>query len=163
MTNKPQHPELTRLREVLEIYGADRSRWPAVDRLSLGRINANSEEARQLLAEYRSLDRLLDAAARREEIAVLALTQRIFAAAERDRAAQRETASASTSLPRPTVRRLPVRSRFQIAALAAAVTLVFGIGLLAGLSGIVAPDLQEIASTDDTIDIDDPLLDEDVI
>ncbi|KUO57614.1 MAG: hypothetical protein APF80_11705 [Alphaproteobacteria bacterium BRH_c36] len=159
----PQHPDLTRLREVLEIYGADRSRWPAADRLALAGIIADTEAARLLLAEYQSLDRLLDAAARREEVAALALTERIFAAAERNRAHRHEPTSSATSLPPPAIRRAPIRSRFEMAAIAAAILFIFSIGLVAGLSGIVAPDSQEIASMDDTIDIDDPLLDEDVI
>ena len=163
MTKTPNQPELTRLREVLDIYGADRSRWPAADRLSLGRFISDNEAARQLVGEYKALERLIDDAASREEITAMALSQRIFAAAERESRDRQAPAAATMLLPRAATRRPPVRSRFEMAAMAAAVALVFGIGMLAGLSGVVAPDSQEVASMDDTIDIDDPLLDEDVI
>lgn len=54
--------ELARLERVLDIYGADQSRWPAHERAALLALISRDVRARRLLAEARSLDRVLSAA-----------------------------------------------------------------------------------------------------
>lgn len=54
--------DLELLERVLDVYGADRDRWPAADRLRLARLVAESGEARRMLREAAALDRLIDMA-----------------------------------------------------------------------------------------------------
>lgn len=54
--------ELAILERLLASHGADRTRWPAPERLRLANLLANSEEAKRLLKETAALDRLLDLA-----------------------------------------------------------------------------------------------------
>ena len=50
------------LKDVLDAYGADRTRWPAASRREISALLAVSQEARRLVAEAEAFDRLLDAA-----------------------------------------------------------------------------------------------------
>lgn len=159
MTDPSGQTGLTRLREVLETYGADRSRWPAAERLSLAPFIAASDAARRLIAEFEALDRVIAQATPRDEVAALSLTERILAAAERERAqANIEIAKTSTLQHRG-----PARRRLQYALIAACVAFVFTAGLFAGLSGWLDPAFQEVADVGMSQDIDDPLFDEELI
>jgi hypothetical protein len=159
MTDPSGQTELTRLREVLETYGADRSRWPATERLSLAPFIAASEAARRLIAEFQTLDRLVAQATPRAEVAALSLTERIVAAAERERnQANIEVAKTSTL-----THRRPPQRKLQYALLAACVAFVFMAGLFAGLSGWLDPAFLEVADVGMSQDIDDPLFDEELI
>ena len=53
---------LQRFRELLDAYGGDPRRWPAAERGPAAELLATSPEARALLAEATTLDRLLDGA-----------------------------------------------------------------------------------------------------
>lgn len=53
---------LTRLRELLDTYGADPGRWPADERMAAEALLADSPEARNWREAARSLDAILDAA-----------------------------------------------------------------------------------------------------
>lgn len=69
------------LESVIATYGADRTRWPAPDRLRFASLLAESAEARRLLAEAAALDRLLDGAPAFQESRCGGLAERIVAAA----------------------------------------------------------------------------------
>ena len=53
---------LTRLRDILDAYGADPRRWPAAERDAALALLSGSEEARALRDEAAALDTLLDTA-----------------------------------------------------------------------------------------------------
>jgi hypothetical protein len=72
------------LKRLLEIFGADRSRWPARDRLKFAELLAESAEARRLVAEAEAFDRLLDKAPEPKANDIAALSSRILAAAAAD-------------------------------------------------------------------------------
>ncbi len=63
MTQAPhfQDPQQV-LRHLLDVYGADRSRWPAAERLQLASFIASDPRARVELAEAAALDAVLDRA-----------------------------------------------------------------------------------------------------
>lgn len=68
---------------LLEIYGADRSRWPADARAAAGQLVARDARARALLAEAVALDRVLERAPLPSLAREAALTERIVTAARR--------------------------------------------------------------------------------
>ena len=69
------------LKSLLEIYGADRSRWPARDRLKFAELLADHHDARQVMAEAEALDRLLDMAPEPKAAELTSLSARILSAA----------------------------------------------------------------------------------
>lgn len=71
------------LERLLDIYGADRTRWPARERLRFASVISEDEAAARLLTEADALDRLLDQAPRTSEADIEALKERIMAAALR--------------------------------------------------------------------------------
>jgi ferric-dicitrate binding protein FerR (iron transport regulator) len=52
--------DIARLRAVLDVHGADDSRWPAGDRAALSTLIARSQEARAVFDDAVRLDRVLD-------------------------------------------------------------------------------------------------------
>jgi hypothetical protein len=60
--NKIENDEMDALERLLESHGADRTRWPAPERLRFAPLLSSNEQARRLLAEAQALDRLLDLA-----------------------------------------------------------------------------------------------------
>jgi hypothetical protein len=71
------------LEHLLEVYGADRTRWPARERLRIAGFISEDGEARTMLAEAAALDRLLDLAPGAGKEREHALKERIVAAALR--------------------------------------------------------------------------------
>ena len=71
------------LERLLDIYGADRTRWPARERLRFASVISEDEAAARLLTQADALDRLLDQAPRTSEADIDALKERIMAAALR--------------------------------------------------------------------------------
>jgi hypothetical protein len=71
------------LERLLEVYGADRTRWPARERLRFASFIAEDAGAKRLLAEAAALDSLLDLAPRASEAREHALQEHIFAKAVR--------------------------------------------------------------------------------
>ena len=71
------------LERLLEVYGADRTRWPARERLRFASFIGEDDGAKRLLAEADALDSLLDRAPRASEARERALQERIVAAALR--------------------------------------------------------------------------------
>jgi len=74
---------LTDLEQMLEIYGADRVRWPAEARATAAQLIARDAGARRLVAEAEALDRLLERAPLPALAVEAALAERIVAAAQR--------------------------------------------------------------------------------
>jgi hypothetical protein len=68
---------------LLEVYGADRSRWPAEARAAAGQLVAHDARARGLLAEAVALDRVLERAPLPTLAREAALAERIVSAAQR--------------------------------------------------------------------------------
>ena len=63
MTTKDRRAEDRQaLERLLEIYGADRTRWPARERLRFASLVAEDDAARHLMAEATALGSLLDLA-----------------------------------------------------------------------------------------------------
>ena len=122
--------EMEALQRLLESHGADRTRWPARDRLRFAQMIAEDAEARRLVAEATALDSLLKLAPapsveREQEIGA-----RILALAQAEpRAVEKEVElRARPRVQRPGLRHLPA------AALLAASLLV---GVFAGTSGVI--------------------------
>ncbi|HEX5958756.1 MAG TPA: hypothetical protein VFY92_08895 [Hyphomicrobiaceae bacterium] len=72
--------EFTRL---LEVYGAERTRWPAEARAAAAHLIAVDRQARRLLAEIEALDHVLEHAPVPAAPVEAALAERIIAAAQR--------------------------------------------------------------------------------
>src|SRR5262245_58863389 len=74
---------LVELEQLLDVYGADRVRWPAEARATAAQLAASDARARRLLAEAEALDRVLKSAPVPALAAEAALAERIVAAAQR--------------------------------------------------------------------------------
>jgi len=131
MPNKsPADQHLQDLTSLLEVYGADKARWPAADRMRLSAAIASDPRAQKLLAEAEALDRLLDMAPRVSTGRERTLAQQIVAAAAAGQgpSAQRPSTNvihlSNARKPTPTLLRSPSR---QAAAALLAASLVLGI------------------------------------
>lgn len=174
MNGMAKDPRLSEIEALLEVYGADRSRWPAARRLALASFIAHDDEARRMIGEARALDRLIEDAEPSDKAAGYALTERILALAAAEGLGRPETPPETTSrqdaaAPRPahdrpassaTARRSVIR---QFVALAAAVLLLFGSGVYAGSTGLFSASGDRMADADLFTDPADPLFDEDII
>lgn len=122
--------EIEALKALLEIYGADRSRWPARDRLKFAEFLSESAEARRLLADAEAFDRLLNMAPEPQAADLGALSDRILAAAG-------PRSATVTAFPQSSGRaRVPARPKTETdwpAAALLAASLILGI--FAGVSG----------------------------
>ena len=74
---------LAELGQLLNVYGADRARWPADVRAAAAQLVARDAEARRRLAEAEALDRVLGSAPVPALAVEAALAERIVAAAQR--------------------------------------------------------------------------------
>ncbi len=84
MTTKDRRTEDRQaLERLLEVYGADRTRWPARERLRFASLVAEDAATRRLMAEATALDSLLDLAPKASAAREHALKERIVAAALR--------------------------------------------------------------------------------
>lgn len=81
----PGHNGMTRadLERLLDVYGSDRSRWPAEARSGAGHLVGRDKTARRLLVEAEALDRVLERAPLPSLAREAALAERIVAAAQR--------------------------------------------------------------------------------
>ena len=117
---------------LLDIYGADRTRWPLVARASAATRLAADTKARSLLAEAEALDMVLLRAPEPEGADVSALADRIFAAALRT---PRSAASAGPSTPVLNAPRIAQRVTDRVPMRAAALLAAsLMIGIFAGQS-----------------------------
>lgn len=76
--------EIAALGRLLETCGADRTRWPAPERLRFAPLLKSEKSARDMVAEAAALDRLLDTAPQVSGARAAALAERIVAAAHRN-------------------------------------------------------------------------------
>lgn len=150
-----QRTELEALGHRLEVSGADRTRWPAHERLRFAQLIAQSEEARRLVAEAVALDDVLDRAPGFGTDRIAGLVDRIVASAEHEHAA--DTKSGDTKVV-PFERRqsgaagrAPVRNRgaWQAAALLAASLVV---GVFVGNAGSDSLGIQTASSEFESFD-----------
>jgi len=74
---------LAEFARLLDVYGGDRTRWPAEARAAAAHLVARDAGARRLLAEAEALDRLLERAPLPALATEAALADRIVAAAQR--------------------------------------------------------------------------------
>lgn len=59
---KDMNKDLARLEEVLEVFGANTSRWPVTERAALEVLVETQNQARQLFDEMQALERVMDVA-----------------------------------------------------------------------------------------------------
>ena len=139
------------LERLLEVYGADRTRWPARERLRFAGVVGDDKVAARMLAEAGALDRLLEQAPRASGADIDALKEKIVAAALRSGAPQLAVVAggkASSGRVTPVQTRGPVfaarfrRGQWPAAAMLAA-SLVLGVML--GSTGTLDSTLQEVA------------------
>jgi hypothetical protein len=74
---------LAEFEQLLDVYGADRTRWPVEARAGAAQLVTRDVAARRLLAEAEALDRVLQNAPAAAPAAEAALAERIVAAALR--------------------------------------------------------------------------------
>ncbi len=152
MTSKDRQAEdraaLTRL---LEIHGADRTRWPARERLRFAGVVSEDGAAAALLAEAEALDRLLDRAPRVGEAKIDALKERIVAAALRSDRLQLKAIAGGKSEPVKgwlgDVRRPQwIPARFPEWPAAAVLAASLALGVVLGSAGTFDTTMQQVAS-----------------
>jgi hypothetical protein len=129
------------LQRVVDAYGADRTRWPAPDRLRFAAFIASDARARAIMTDAETLDRLLDSAPTVSGAREHALAARIVASVPGSVVAV-PAMSVVTMQRRPT--RMMAALRRPAAALLAA-SLVLGI--VVGASGISGSALNVVAET----------------
>lgn len=141
------------LAHLLEVYGADRTRWPARERLRFASLVAEDDAARRLLAEASALDSLLDLAPKASDAREHALKERIVAAALRSAeprfavvAGREEKSRSATSwrawMRGPSVSQAPASSGWAAGGLLAASLVV---GVLLGSAGTFDTAVQQMA------------------
>lgn len=142
---------------LLEVYGGDRTRWPAEERAAAAQLAVRDEKARRVLAEAEALDRVLERAPLPSLAVEAALAERIVAAAQRSPRIVKTATRQSSVVALPDSRALPaqrsaswkqrlLRGDVRAASVLAA-SLVMGIFI--GLSNVpqnVVPALADLAS-----------------
>ena len=149
------------LERLLDVCGADRTRWPARERLRFASFIGEDEGAKRLLAEADALDSLLDLAPRASEARERALQERIVAAALRSSetrlavVASRAAVPAASSLRSrfPVFARGRVSREWPVVALLAA-SLVMGVVL--GSAGTLDRAVQAVAEASGYTAASDP-------
>jgi len=136
---------------LLEVYGADRTRWPARERLRFASFICEDEAARRLVAEATALDALLDRASLASEEREHALKERIVAAAMRSGERKlavvtgRSTGSAARLAAwarRPSFTKATTSAEWPAAALLAASLVV---GVVLGSAGTFDTTVEQMA------------------
>lgn len=154
---------LSQLQETLDIYGADRTRWPVGIRHTLSRFIADDARAQRMVADAEIFDRLLDQAPAMSTDRLAVLTDRIVADASRQ--PRIVTSRDASTLKQVRKWRAPAVER-GVAAAAMAASLLLGV--LAGQSQIGSQaaeyligeaSVTQVAQFDDT----DGFLDEDLL
>lgn len=137
--------EMAALVNRLEISGADRTRWPAQERLRFAQLIAGNAEAQRLVAEAAALDRLLDKAPAVDVAKLGGLVDRIVAAAEAEGqlAGGNVISIAAARRQVEAKRHVPVygRSSWRAGALLAASLVVGAFVGTSGLLGTAVPSL----------------------
>ncbi len=136
---------------LLEVYGGDRTRWPAEERAAAAQLVARDVKARRLLAEAEALDRVLERAPLPALALEAELADRIVAAAQRSPRIVRIGGAAASA--EPASQGAPARKRFRLgnarAAGVLAASLVAGIFIgLTSLPQSVLPALADLVTID---------------
>ncbi len=146
MTKDKRSEDRQALERLLEVYGADRTRWPARERLRFASLVAEDDAARRLLAEATALDSLLDLAPKASAAREHALKERIVAAALRQAEPRFAVVARSTETGSPGwrawARRVPASSGWAAGGLLAASLVV---GVLMGSAGTFDTAVQQVA------------------
>lgn len=146
MTKDIRAEDRQALERLLEICGADRTRWPARERLRFASLVAEDEASRHLMAEASALDELLDLAPKASTAREHVLKERIVAAALRQGhpkfAVVAGSSETSTSGWRRWARRAPASSGWAAGGLLAASLFV---GVMLGSAGTFDTAVQGIA------------------
>jgi hypothetical protein len=156
MTNANNNMTLAEFERLLEVYGGDRTRWPADARAGAGHLVARDRAAQRLLAETEALDRVLERAPLPTLASEAALADRIAAAASRSPRVVRAGATPpAEAAAEGNVFRLPdLRGRRQwhdtakFGGAASVLAASLAIGVLIGLSSSpqrLAPAFEELA------------------
>jgi len=140
------------LEHLLDVCGADRTRWPARERLRFASFVSEDEEAQRLVAESAALDALLDRAPRASQDREHALKERIVAAALRS--SETKLAVVTAGGEAPAMARLPswlrgapparVRQRQEWPA-AAMLAASLVVGVMLGSAGTFDSTMQRVA------------------
>ena len=129
---------------MLGIYGADRARWPARERLKYSGFIGETAEARRLVAEVAALDKLLDRAPAPKTENLDVLAARIMASAG---AAPANGRGGVTQLrPRAAVARSAEDDRLLGWPAAALLAASLVLGVFAGTAGMVDEPMQSITA-----------------
>ncbi|HZT47114.1 MAG TPA: hypothetical protein VFA64_04005 [Hyphomicrobiaceae bacterium] len=157
MSNASNSMTMAEFERLLDVYGSDRTRWPAEARAGAGQLVARDRAARRLLAEAEALDRALDRAPLPSLAREAALADRIVAAARRSprmvpaataeppRHAGRTAADNVVALPVVAARR-PWSSRAAMGGVAGALAASLALGVFLGLSSLsqgVVPAIEQ--------------------
>jgi hypothetical protein len=98
---------LAEFERLLDVYGGDRTLWPADARAAAAQLVARAGRARQLLAEAEALDRVLERAPLPSLTVEAALADRIVAAARRSPRIVSIGPSEQRAVPAPTAEDAP--------------------------------------------------------
>jgi hypothetical protein len=149
MTNKDtQATDREALARLLEIHGADRTRWPARERLRFAGVISEDKTAAKLLAEAEALDRLLDQAPRASDAGIEALKERIVAAALRTHEPHLAVIACGKKvavLPQARLGRRSLATRFIEWPAAAVLAASLVLGVMLGTTGTFETTMQEVA------------------
>jgi len=132
--------ELAAFEQHLEVYGSRAERWPAATRKRFEPLLAEQARARELLADARALDRLLDRASMADPARVQALSDHIIDLATRE--VERPTAAVVDLATRRRSRPLPRASQLKLASALAASLII---GIFIGTTPPVVSAVEEIA------------------
>ena len=132
--------ELAAFEQHLEVYGSRVERWPAATRKRFEPLLGEQARARELLADARALDRLLDRAPMADPARVQALSDRIINLATGE--AERPTAAVVDLATRRRSRPLPRASQLKLASALAASLII---GIFIGTTPPVVSAVEEIA------------------
>jgi hypothetical protein len=151
-TNEKRAEDRQALEHLLEVYGADRTRWPARERLRFASLVAEDDGARRLVSEASALDSLLDLAPKASAAREQALKERIVAAALRQTEPRFAVVARSTEpaagggwrawAHRASALRAPASSGWAAGGLLAASLVV---GVLLGSAGTFDTAVQQVA------------------
>jgi hypothetical protein len=144
---------------LLDVYGGDRTRWPAEARAAAAQLVARDAKARRILAEAESLDRVLERAPLPSLAVEAALAERIVAAAQRSPRIVKIAPGQPSVVSRPDGRAVSapqsaswklglLRGEVRAATLLAASLMV---GIFIGVSNVpqsVVPALADLAGAD---------------
>lgn len=158
MSNTSNTMTIAEFGRLLDIYGSDRTRWPAEARACAGQLVARDRAARLLLAEAEALDRTLERAPLPTLAQEAAMAERIVSAARRMPRivsvarveAVRPTAPAADNVVRlPALRGRPrwLTTRTAFGGVAGALAASLALGVFLGLSGLsqgVLPAVEQM-------------------